>query len=54
MTEISVYRLLFDTSALLLGSLREWQRYGQMGQCCLPQVVFEEVKFLCDRALTLP
>ncbi|WP_346289977.1 PIN domain-containing protein [Sphaerothrix gracilis] len=48
--ETAVYRLLFDTPALLAGNLREWQRYGQLGQCCLPQGVLEEVKFLCDRA----
>ncbi|MFE4106991.1 PIN domain-containing protein [Almyronema epifaneia] len=50
MAETPVYRLLFDTSALLAGSLRQWQQYGPLGECCLPEVVLEEMKFLCDRA----
>jgi len=42
--------LLFDTSALLAGKTREWQDYAKVGTCYLPQVVLDEIDFLCDRA----
>ncbi len=43
--------LLIDTSALLAGKTREWQDYAKVGTCYLPQVVLDELEFLCDRAV---
>ncbi|WP_448564225.1 PIN domain-containing protein [Trichothermofontia sp.] len=43
--------LLFDTTALLAGKTREWQDYAKLGTCYLPQVVLDEMEFLCDRAV---
>lgn len=43
--------LLIDTSALLAGRTREWQEYANLGTCYLPQVVLDEMEFLCDRAV---
>ena len=42
--------LLFDVSALLARTTREWQEFSQMGACCVPKVILEEIQFLCDRA----
>lgn len=42
--------LLIDLSAVMAGSIREWQEYWRVGQCYLPQVVYEEIQFLCTRA----
>lgn len=43
--------LLFDTTALLAGKTRDWQDYAKLGTCYLPQVVLDEMAFLCDRAV---
>ena len=42
--------LLLDTTVILNGSARVWQGYGPLGNCYLPQVVLDEVRFLCNRA----
>lgn len=42
--------LVFDTSALLLGKTREWQEFSRVGQCVLPVVVLEELKFLSNQS----
>lgn len=42
--------LVFDTPAILAGNTREWQRFKALGECYLPKVVFEELRFLCNRA----
>ncbi|MDI9640742.1 PIN domain-containing protein [Geitlerinema splendidum] len=42
--------LLFETSALMETSAREWQEYQTLGSAYLPQVVYDEIKFLSDRA----
>lgn len=43
--------LLLDTTALLAGKTREWQDYTKLGTCYLPQVVLDEMAFLCNRAV---
>ena len=43
-------RLIFDVSAIVAGKTREWQEFSQMGTCILPQAVWSELEFLCDRA----
>lgn len=43
-------RLLFDVGAIVAGKTREWQDFSQMGTCILPQAVWSELEFLCDRA----
>lgn len=42
--------ILLDLSAVMAGTTREWQEYSRVGECYLPQVVYEEIQFLCDRA----
>lgn len=42
--------VLLDLSALLGSSLREWQEYSRIGNCYLPQMVYEEIEFLTGRA----
>ncbi|MEO0535154.1 MAG: PIN domain-containing protein [Cyanobacteria bacterium P01_A01_bin.123] len=46
----TILLLVFDTPAVLAGTTREWQRFGKLGTCHLPKVVFEELRFLCNRA----
>lgn len=47
--ELSVL-LLIDLSAAIAGGTRDWQEYWKVGQCYLPQIVYEEIQFLCNRA----
>ncbi|HEY9750850.1 MAG TPA: PIN domain-containing protein [Allocoleopsis sp.] len=42
--------LILDFSALEVGKTREWQEFARVGECFLPQVVFDEIRFLHDRA----
>lgn len=42
--------LLFDTTALMAGKATEWQEFLRLGECYIPQGVFEQVEYLCDRA----
>jgi len=42
--------LIFDLSALMGSSIREWQEYSQIGTCYLPQILYEEIEFLTGRA----
>lgn len=42
--------VLFDVSGLLEHTVREWQEYDQAGVVFVPQVVYEEIQFLSDRA----
>jgi hypothetical protein len=45
--------LLFDTSAVLARRTQEWQEFSQVGECFLPLVVLDELRFLCNRAPTV-
>ncbi|MGK7872417.1 MAG: PIN domain-containing protein, partial [Xenococcaceae cyanobacterium] len=42
--------LLFEPTALLAGRTREWREYSQVGSCYVPQVVMEQMEFLCARS----
>lgn len=50
MTEELATVLLIDISAIMAGRTLEWQEYWRVGQCYLPQVVYEEIQFFCNRA----
>ena len=42
--------LLFDTSVILNDGARVWGGFQRIGACWLPQVVLNQVRFLCNRA----
>ncbi|XWK85863.1 MAG: PIN domain-containing protein [Phormidium sp.] len=42
--------ILLDLSAIIGSSIREWQEYSRIGNCYLPQIIYEEIQFLTDRA----
>lgn len=42
--------ILLDHSAIMGSSIREWQEYSLIGNCYLPQIVYEEIDFLTGRA----
>jgi len=42
--------LLFDVNGIIDKTTREWSEYSRVGTCYLPQVVYDEIQFLCDRA----
>lgn len=50
MSQLPSVWLLFDTSALLAGRPREWNEYGRVGICCVPQVVLDELESLSQNA----
>ncbi|OLP17649.1 hypothetical protein BST81_15105 [Leptolyngbya sp. 'hensonii'] len=43
--------LVLDLSAIMASKTREWQEFSRVGTCYLPDVVLEEIQFLCDRAV---
>jgi hypothetical protein len=42
--------ILLDLSSIMGSSIREWQEYSVIGNCYLPQVIYEEIEFLTGRA----
>ena len=42
--------LVFDISALSAASPTEWREFSRVGNCYIPQVVYEEMKMLFDRS----
>jgi hypothetical protein len=42
--------ILLDGSALLAGRSQEWQIFARIGPCHIPQVIWEEIQYLGDRA----
>ncbi len=44
------YLVVLDITALMAGSLREWQEFSRLGECFVPKVVLEEIQMMCDRA----
>lgn len=42
--------LVFDMSTLLATSSAEWREFSRVGNCYIPQVVYEEIKMLFDRS----
>lgn len=43
--------LVFDISALLVGKTQEWQEYIHIGNCYLPQVIYDEIKLISGRTI---
>jgi hypothetical protein len=48
LSELPPVHLLFDLGALLVGKTREWQEFSRVGQCFLPQVVYDELLALAN------
>ncbi len=42
--------LVFDVSALSAASCSEWREFARVGNCYIPQVVYEEMKMMFDRS----
>nr|WP_290221944.1 PIN domain-containing protein [Trichocoleus desertorum] len=42
--------VILDFNALEVGKTREWQEFSRVGECFIPQVVFDEIRYLHDRA----
>lgn len=42
--------LVLDINALSTATPREWLEFSRVGSCIIPQVVYEEMKFLFDRS----
>lgn len=42
--------LVFDVSALSAATPSEWREFSRVGNCYIPQVVYEEMKMLFDRS----
>lgn len=42
--------LVFDVSALSAASCSEWREFARVGNCYIPQVIYEEMKMMFDRA----
>ncbi len=42
--------LVLDVNALSTATPREWLEFSRVGSCIVPQAVYEEMKFLFDRA----
>jgi hypothetical protein len=42
--------LVFDVSALSAASCSEWREFARVGNCYIPQVVYEEIKMMFDRS----
>ncbi len=50
MAALPPFLLVFDISALLSSSEREWREFARVGDCFVPRAVLEEIQNLCDRA----
>lgn len=46
MSDLPPIFLLFDLSALLVGKPREWQEFSRLGNCYVPQLVYQEIQAL--------
>lgn len=42
--------IIFDLSAILASHTRDWTIFDQIGTCIIPQIVMDEIDFLCKRA----
>lgn len=50
MANIPPVILVLDVNALSTATPREWLEFSRVGSCVVPQVVYEEMKFLFDRS----
>ncbi|MBL1210812.1 PIN domain-containing protein [Geminocystis sp. GBBB08] len=44
--------IVFELTAILAGSTRDWSRFSELGICCIPQIILEELEFLTKRAVS--
>ena len=51
MSELPPLLLLLDLSAVLAGQPREWQEFSRLGQCLVPQAVYQELQALSQDAI---
>lgn len=42
--------LVFDVGALSASTPSEWREFSRVGSCCVPQVIYEEMRLLFDRS----
>ncbi|MBD1852917.1 PIN domain-containing protein [Leptolyngbya sp. FACHB-711] len=42
--------LVFDVGALSGSTPTEWREFSRVGSCCVPQVIYEEMKLLFERS----
>jgi len=42
--------ILLDTTALLTGKTSDWQEFTKLGECYVPELVLEQMNYMCDRA----
>ncbi|NEO34526.1 MAG: hypothetical protein F6K36_29845 [Symploca sp. SIO3C6] len=50
MTPIAPIKLILDISTLSATTTREWLGFSRAGDCYLPHVVYEEIRFLYERS----
>lgn len=51
MTVLPPFLLVFDSSALLAGKTRDWERFSRIGECVVPAPVLDDLRSLSDRAI---
>ncbi|MGL5061202.1 MAG: PIN domain-containing protein [Microcoleus sp.] len=44
----------FDADVLMAGRTQAWQEYAKVGTCYIPEVVYDEIDYLTDRAVEPP
>jgi hypothetical protein len=50
MAAIPPVMLVLDISTLSSATPREWIEFSRVGTCCIPQVIYEEMRLLFDRS----
>lgn len=50
MTSLAPVRLILDISTLSATTTREWLGFTRVGDCYIPHVVYEEIRFLYERS----
>jgi hypothetical protein len=50
MAAIPPVMLVLDISTLSSATPREWLEFSRVGTCCIPQVIYEEMRLLFDRS----
>lgn len=50
MTSLAPMRLILDISTLSATTTREWLGFSRAGDCYIPHVVYEEIRFLYERS----
>ena len=50
MTSLAPMKLILDISTLSATTIREWLGFSRAGDCYIPHVVYEEIRFLYERS----